>query len=150
LCDAHLTSEIFAEDTVPTETCDVHYSGTVCGYSMLPACETCPFKTEGVFELPLPEDESLWEGSASAAAAGLASSEGTIIENEDGTVRHMCIHNAAYMADPNIDTLLAAQQLEMQQRAANAASALAAAGIQATEGDLPALPASEGEAVPAD
>ncbi len=144
LCDGHTKSEIFAEDTVPTETCDVHYAGTVCGYCMLPACETCPFKTEGVFELPLPEDPSLLSGTASAAALGLSSTEGTIIEGEDGTTQRLCIHNAAYMADPNIDAILAAQQLEMQQRAANAAAALAAAGIS-PEDALPALPASEGE-----
>ncbi len=143
LCDGHTRSEIFAEDNVPTESCDVHYAGTVCGYSMLPACETCPFKTEGVFELPLPEDPSLLSGSA--AAAGIASTEGTIIEGEDGTTQRLCIHNAAYMADPNIDALLAAQQLEMQQRAANAAAALAAAGIQTTEGGDVPLPPSEGE-----
>lgn len=146
LCDATLTTEIFEEDTVPTESCDVHYAGTVCGYSLLPACDTCPFKQEGVFELPLPEDPSLLQGSASAAASGLTAGEGTIVENEDGTTRQLCIHNAAYMADPNIDAILAAQSLEMQQRAAAAAAALAAAG--GGDAALPALPSSEGEETP--
>ncbi len=148
LCDGHLKSEIFAEDNVPTETCDVHYAGTVCSYCMLPACETCPFKTEGVFELPLPEDPSLLSGTASAAgmAGALPSTEGTIIEGEDGRTMHLCIHNAAYMADPNIDAILAAQQLEMQQRAANAAAALAAAGLQTTEGgEVQPIPQAEGD-----
>ncbi len=147
LCDAHLKSEIFAEDTVPTETCDVHYSGTVCAYSLLPACDTCPFKTEGVFELPLPEDPAVQRGTLLAAgldeeAAELQSSEGTIIENPDGTSQHLCIHNAAYMADPNIDMLLASQQLEMQQRASDAATAMALA-IEQNAAAAEAIPAGE-------
>ena len=140
LCDAHLKSEIFAEDTVPTETCDVHYSGTVCAYSMLPACETCPFKTEGVFELPLPEAPEVQRGTL--LATGLYTEEdadgiitATTIGAPDGSTTNLCIHNAAYMADPNIDSLLAMQQLEMQQRASDAATALALAIEQTATDD---------------
>lgn len=48
LCDSTLTTEYFAEDNVPTESCDVHYQGTICAYSGLPASSSCPFKTTGV------------------------------------------------------------------------------------------------------
>lgn len=59
LCNGTLRSEYFAEGTVPTETCDVHYAGQVCTYSNLPACEGCPFKVEGILELTPIEDVSL-------------------------------------------------------------------------------------------
>jgi penicillin-binding protein 1A len=139
LCDGHLVSEMFTEDTVPTETCDVHYSGTVCTYSMLPACETCPFKAQGVFELPLHEDSSLLKGTMSAMGLDVSDTtseyyDGTIIEGEDGYATHMCPHNAIFMANPNVGEILAAQQMEMQQKAAAAAAALQAAGTQTTEG----------------
>ncbi len=48
LCDGSLTTEYFDEDDVPTEKCDVHYQGTICAYSGLPAADACPFKTTGV------------------------------------------------------------------------------------------------------
>ncbi len=48
LCDSTLKTEYFAEDTVPTEKCDIHYQGTICAYSGLPATDECPFKTTGV------------------------------------------------------------------------------------------------------
>ena len=138
LCDGHVVTEMFTEDTVPTETCDVHYAGTVCTYSMLPACDTCPFKAQGVFELPLHEDASLLKGTMSAMGLDSETSEeyydGTVIEGEDGVATHMCPHNALFMAAPNVNELLAAQQLEMQQKAAAQAAALQAAGLQTTEG----------------
>ena len=48
LCDGSLTSEFYAMDTAPTETCDVHYQGLICAYSGLPATDFCPFKVTGV------------------------------------------------------------------------------------------------------
>ena len=48
LCDSTLTTEYFASDNVPTEYCDIHYQGTICAYSGLPASDSCPFKTTGV------------------------------------------------------------------------------------------------------
>lgn len=57
LCDGCLRTEYFAEGTVPTETCDVHYSGVICQYSMLPACEECPFKVQGTIEM-IPSENS--------------------------------------------------------------------------------------------
>ena len=48
LCDATLANEYFAEDDVPTETCDVHYQGMVCAIDGLPATDECPFKVSDV------------------------------------------------------------------------------------------------------
>ncbi len=47
---ADLKTEYFAEGTVPTETCDVHYQGMVCEYSGLPATDLCPFQVPGTIE----------------------------------------------------------------------------------------------------
>ena len=43
LCDSCVHTEYFAEGTVPTETCDVHYEGVICAYDNCPAAEGCPF-----------------------------------------------------------------------------------------------------------
>ena len=51
LCDGSIRTEYFDMDTVPTESCDVHFSGDVCAYSGLPATIFCPFKVQGVLTL---------------------------------------------------------------------------------------------------
>lgn len=58
LCDANgcAVTELFAEGTVPTESCDVHYQGNVCMATGLPACATCPYRVPGVIEIPPAED----------------------------------------------------------------------------------------------
>ncbi len=124
LCDACVKTEIFEEGTTPTEYCDVHYAGTVCSYTMQPACDTCPFKAEGVFELPLLEDASLLSGSTTLT--GGTANTGTEVINEDGTVStvNICPHNAIFMADPNSEAIIAQQALELQMQAAAAAAAL--------------------------
>lgn len=115
LCDACIRTELFEEGTVPTESCDVHYAGTVCAYSLRPACETCPFKTEGVFELPLVEDPSLLSGSS--LTDGTTGTVATPIVGEDGTVTYdnHCPHNALFMADPNSEAIINQQRAEMIQ-----------------------------------
>lgn len=130
LCDATLRTELFAEGTVPETSCDVHYAGTVCQYCMQPACETCPFKVEGVFELPLPEDLTLQSGAAPDTTIDPITGEEIIV---DPNAMRLCPHNAAFMAAPNIDAIIAGEQLEIQQRAQLAAAALAAAAAQTTE-----------------
>lgn len=141
LCDGTLKTEYFAEGTVPTESCDVHYQGMVCPYSNLPACDTCPFKVEGVLTMTPVEDPSLQQGSGTEAPA-MATQE---VTNEDGTVstitvpqtaQKTCIHTAEYMAQPGIETILEQQRGEMA--AASAAAQAAAAPLPATEGEAPA------------
>ena len=123
LCDATLVSEYFEEGTVPEATCDIHYQGTICTYSGLPACEGCPFKAEGVFELPLQEDPSLWSGSQTvtadpnAAAPVAPAVDETNPEGLPVTPALQCPHNQAFMADPNAPAIIEQQKAEMQQRA---------------------------------
>ena len=95
LCDSTLTTEYFDEDNVPTEKCDVHYQGTICAYSGLPATDECPFKTTGVATF----DES-----------GLH-----------------CIHTAE---------ILAQEQQEMNQAAAEAAANDAQSSLDAANSTL--------------
>ncbi|MDE6128021.1 MAG: glycosyl transferase, partial [Lachnospiraceae bacterium] len=58
LCDVAGTvrTEYFAEGTVPTESCDVHYVGDICVYANLPASAECPFKYPGALTL-LPQED---------------------------------------------------------------------------------------------
>lgn len=141
LCDGTLKTEYFAEGTVPTESCDVHYQGMICPYSNLPACDTCPFKVEGVLTMTPAEDPSLQQGSGTEAPA-ITTQE---VTNEDGTVstitvpqtaQKTCIHTAEYMAQPGIETIIEQQRGEMA--AASAAAQAAAAPLPATEGEAPA------------
>ena len=50
VCDGCVVTEYFAEGTVPTETCDVHYSSNICAYTGLTASEECPFKQSSIVE----------------------------------------------------------------------------------------------------
>ncbi len=112
LCDAYVRTEIFADGTVPTESCDVHYSGDICEYDMLPASPDCPFKITGVIELPLVEDPSLLRGSSNVATNPDANPS----VNPDGTQRTSCQHDALFFANPDYEAILTSQQNELQQR----------------------------------
>lgn len=102
LCQSTLKVEYFTPDTVPTETCDVHYSGIVCAYSALPAADSCPFAAPGVLEMP-PENERLLAGQSTV--------------NEDGTVSNVCMHDALFMAQPGVEAVIDQQRLELELRA---------------------------------
>ncbi len=145
LCDATLVTEHFAEGTVPETTCDVHYQGTLCAYSGLPACENCMFKQEGVFELPLQEHESLWAGSNTLtntdpnapvdpnAQPATPITDPNAIGTDPAIIAQQsrqCPHTEAFFADPNHEAIIWQQRAEMEQRAAaQAAAAAAAAGV---------------------
>lgn len=118
LCDATTYTEFFAEGTVPTESCDVHYQGNICAYDGLPASPDCPFQYSGIATLPLVEDPALEQGST------------TIIENPDGTqtvsvpvTSNHCQHDAMFFANPDYEAIINGQQWEMEQRAAAAQAA---------------------------
>lgn len=152
LCSGTLRTEYFAEGTVPTETCDVHYAGQICQYTMLPATEMCPFKIEGVLELPLLEDVSIQSGYPNAMIE---------VVNEDGSVTHVpstqsvtniCPHGPEFFADPNYEGMIAAQQGEINQRNLEAAAAAAAQAADPNAQPAPAeppAPAAPEEAAPA-
>ncbi len=126
LCNGTVRTEYFAEGTVPTETCNIHYAGPICQYSLLPATEFCPFKVDGVRELPLVEDVSLQSGSPNAMVE---------VTNEDGSVSmvpavpsdNVCPHNAEFFANPDYEQTINAQRAEIDVRNAQAAAEAAAA-----------------------
>jgi penicillin-binding protein 1A len=98
LCDGYLRTEYFAEGTVPSQTCDVHYNGNICLATGLPACDTCPFKVPGIQEL------------THAEPASIGSSNG-------GTTR--CPHDAAFFADPAHVAILQQQQAALAAQGYN-------------------------------
>ena len=98
LCDGTLRTEYFAEGTVPSQTCDVHYNGNICLATGLPACDTCPFKVPGIQELPHAEPASI--GSSNT-----------------GTSR--CPHDAAFFADPAHVAILQQQQAALAAQGYN-------------------------------
>ncbi len=134
LCDGTLRTEYFAEGTVPTDPCDVHYAGQICQYSNLPiASELCPFRVDGVIELTPVEPAVLQSGSPSFVPP-------TETVNEDGTVSavpapqtNVCPHNDAFFATPGYEETVNAQRAELAQRNAEAAAAAAAAAAQAAQ-----------------
>ena len=131
LCDTCLTSEYFEEGTTPHESCDVHYAGTICAYCQLPATELCPFKADGVFELPLKEDPKVAAGSATVLADGTSvqSNNQKSSIGDDGVTR--CMHDALFFADPNYQAIIDQQSYELSAAAAAAQAAAEAAAAQA-------------------
>ena len=107
VCDAYVTEELFADGTVPIESCDMHYSGIICAYDQLPATAECPFPTSGTCNLPHIEDESLLSGSTTILA------DGTVVQPQ--TTTH-CQHDASFYANPDYESILSAQQWELQTR----------------------------------
>lgn len=116
LCDGCLRTEYFAEGTVPTESCDVHYQGAVCAYCGLPASDLCPFKVDGAIEVY--PDNVLMSGDANAGnlASGHTPEEGEEVVG----VTTQCIHTYEFMSQPDIDMIIEMQRLEMQNAAAQA------------------------------
>lgn len=113
LCDGTRRTEYFAEGTVPTTTCNVHYSGSICAYSILtgavPASPECPFKTPGVLTLNpdtlTPTTEEGTEGDTGQGAEDPAALQ--------QTPSVTCQHNAMFFATPGYEGLLLQQQAEM-------------------------------------
>ncbi len=141
LCDGSLKTEYFAEGTVPSETCNVHYAGEVCAYSLLeesavPASPECPFKFNGVLTLnPDKLTPATGEDTTAQPEAGLGVDPG--VEPDTAPLPAVtCQHNAMFFITPGYEAVLAQQQLEM-----------AAAGI--TYGIPEELPEEEG-ALPVD
>lgn len=117
LCDDCIVTEYFAEGTVPTESCNIHYEGDICAYDGLPASPECPFKVYGRTEKPLIEDASLIPGST------------MIVENPDGTQTSIapntsdhCQHDATFFANPDYEAIINSQQWEINMRNAAAAA----------------------------
>ena len=116
VCDGNISTEYFAEGTVPTERCTIHYEGAICNYDQMPATPECPFPVPGTATLPLIEDESLLAGSTMV----VKNPDGTQTPQTPNTTTH-CMHDAAFFANPDYEAILAGQQAEIDQR--NAAMA---------------------------
>lgn len=124
LCDVYnggtLKTEYFAEGTVPTESCDVHYQGMICQYSNLPANDACPFKVEGVLEL-VPSENLSSQDMPEPITQEITNEDGTVSTiTVPQTATNTCSHNTEFMAQPNIEELLA----QMRQEIAAAQAAL--------------------------
>ena len=120
LCDGTLYTEYFEEGTVPTESCDVHYAGTMCAIDGCPSTESCPFKTAGVFELTPEVPAALQSGFVDYTPTNSAY---TTVTDENGnttTVLNTCHHTAEFMAQEGIDEIIAAEQAAAQAAAAAA------------------------------
>ena len=110
LCDVKGTvrSEYFAADTVPTESCDIHYEGLICAYDLLKASDSCPFPIMGVAELPLVEDVSLQSGSS----VPVTQPDGSVIYEAPNTTA-TCQHTPEFFLQPDCLIKLEQQRLEM-------------------------------------
>ncbi|WP_081679500.1 transglycosylase domain-containing protein [Butyrivibrio sp. XPD2002] len=141
LCDGTHLSEYFEEGTVPTESCNVHYAGTICQSDQHPASEQCPFKITGVFELIPAEPAAL---QAQSPNGGAGSSGFTTTTDEFGntvvTPTVTCHHTPEFMAQPNIQEILAQETALIQQGIVNTQYSGTPADPNAA---VPAAPAAE-------
>ncbi len=123
LCDATLKTEYFAEGTVPTESCNVHYSGMVCAYSMLPASDECPFKVPGTLELT-PDDSAARKTTTTAQDAATDPLRTGNADPAQTSNIEKCPHNAEFFLQPNAEAIVEQQRLEMQLNAMQNGTAL--------------------------
>ncbi len=115
LCDGTLKTEYFAEGTVPTTTCNVHYAGAICAYSILtgpvPASPECPFKTSGVLTLnPDTLTPPVEDNTTDPLTEGQDPAEQT---QQVQTPSVTCQHNAMFFATPGYEAMIEAQKAEM-------------------------------------
>ena len=132
LCDGTLISEYFEEGTVPAESCDVHYGGTICALDGLPACETCPFKAQGVFELTPEVPPALQSGFVNYTPGNSAYTTTTDENGNQVTVLNQCRHTPEYMQQEGIEGIIQGEW-NLLQEAAAAAAAAAGEGAPAPE-----------------
>lgn len=128
VCDAFgcVATELFAEGTEPFDICTIHFQGEICNHDLLAASAECPFKYNGMIELPLIEDPSLLRGST------------MVFTNDDGTqtvsipqTTTQCQHNAVFFLNPDAQAIIEQHRAYIEQRnaAAQAAMDAAAAGL---------------------
>lgn len=146
LCDGTVRTEYFAEGTVPTEVCDVHYAGEICAYDNCPAAEGCPFSYTGIIERLPAEDPSLLSGSSTTITT--VDENGNEIKTTQGT-QTICQHTPEFFANPDHEAIINAQRTELQQRIAEAQAAAAAAAAASPEAaPAPEAPPAEPEPAP--
>lgn len=106
VCDSYVYTEYFEEGTEPTEQCDIHVSGVICGTDNVLATEYCPYKTEGAVTLPFTEYPELEEGTRLGAAlaalgndADSASIEAWLAQYDPSSASTTCHHTYEYMLE---------------------------------------------------
>ncbi|MDE5892339.1 MAG: transglycosylase domain-containing protein [Acetatifactor sp.] len=107
--ETSLHTEYFAVGTVPTEMCDVHYSGMVCEYDQLPASAECPFQVYGVATRLPAEDPSLEQGSTMT----ITQPDGSVIY-QNPNIQNTCQHNAAFFLNPEYEAILNQQRYTIE------------------------------------
>ncbi|MBO4680205.1 MAG: transglycosylase domain-containing protein, partial [Lachnospiraceae bacterium] len=122
ICDGHIKREIFTEESIPTEYCDVHYQGRVCGYDNLPATDQCPFCYEGILTMNPPEAASIQQGSALIAAELDPLSTGTATQAATGH----CHHDESFFVQPGWEWILEQERAQYAERVAAVQAAQAA------------------------
>ncbi len=115
LCDGSTRTEYFAEGTVPTTSCNVHYAGAVCAYSYLtgpiPASPECPFKVSGVLTLNPDTLAPPAEDGGEEGVQGTMEDPAALAAAQTPSVT--CQHNAMFFATPGYEGVLQLQQMEM-------------------------------------
>ena len=149
LCNGTLMSEYFEEGTVPTESCDVHYAGTMCAIDGRPATEFCPFKTAGVFELTPEVPAALQSGFVNYTPTNSAYTTVTDENGNEVRVLNTCHHTGEFMTQEGIDAIIAAEQAQAIAAAQAAQAAAQAANPEAPAPEQPAADSVVNE-VPAD
>lgn len=109
--ESSIGTEYFAEGTIPTEICDVHYSGLICEYDHLPASAECPFSYQGITTRLPAEDASLAQGSTMS----ITLPDGTVTYTNPN-VQSTCQHDANFFLNPDYETILNQQQYEIELR----------------------------------
>lgn len=130
VCDGCVITEYFAEGTVPTTTCDVHYYSNICAYTGLTATEECPFKQASIVEkIPdrlqdtslasslltdVQNQDSLANGNSNTEI--IIGPDGLPVEQATSTdVTQMCPHNSAFFAAPNAEAVIELQRQQLLQ-----------------------------------
>ena len=128
VCDGSLTTELFAEGTVPTEYCDLHYQGNICMATGRHANDACPFKAPGIMTLAASDDGTL----------------ATTSNQCPHTIDYYTNHPDQLVSDSQaMQAAQAAQQAAAQQAAAQQAAAEAAAAQQAAQEADPNAPPAQ-------
>lgn len=91
--------------------CNLHYSGRICLYDGMQACENCPFAVDGVVEFPLPEEPALISGSTIITQ----DENGNDVYNAPVTTLY-CQHDAEFFANPDWEAIIEGQNWEIMSR----------------------------------
>ncbi len=136
LCGGTLMQEYFEEGTVPTDSCDVHYAGTMCAIDGCPSTEFCPFKTSGVYELTPEIPAALQKGFVNYTPTNSAYTTVTDEEGNETRVLNTCHHTGEFMVQPNILEIIAMEQANAVA-AAQAAQAAAEGAAESIVNQVP-------------